>query len=94
MNTLKTEKELLLILRNYINAVVLSKKEEKRNSGLCSAIYWVYVEGFILFEEQKRLMEIIKDNKPRNTSIDGFYFPKGQWDKRCIFLEELIVKYS
>ena len=86
MKKIKSNLELLKKLKLYRNKFDPS-------IGLCSIVKWCKEEGTITSEEYKKIMKLLKVNKPKEIYSAEYWF---HFDgiERGKFLNKLIKKYN
>ncbi len=79
---MRSDLELLTLLLSELNSTVYF-------TGLC---YLVAFNGIYEDAEKDRLLQMIKENKPRHAVTDSYYWVPGEKKHRRAFLENLISK--
>ncbi|HFK5563458.1 TPA: hypothetical protein ACGZ9C_003126 [Elizabethkingia anophelis] len=80
---MKTDKQLLELLIQYF-------EEKGVCEGLCTAAHEMERFDEIDYSEYKRLMSIIKENKPDQILEDGFYFKEFKKEPRIKFINNIL----
>lgn len=96
----RSKKELLeLLLEIYKNSIFKNafkygfKGLFFKKTGLCSAILRLSNQKIITPSEHVRLWIYLHDNRPK-SSVDVYWWPKGEVKPRIKFLEKLIENYE
>ena len=85
-------KELLILLRD--NAKVESTwfgLRKRINSGLCRELNFIAYKDMISPKEQFILFEYMRDNRPKGTIANFYWWEEGLWKPRLKWLNKLIA---
>ena len=80
---MRTDKELLQLLLNYIENVAVCE-------CLSNHLLDLFFDNVISEKERYKVLDILHQNRPNDNS---FFFPYGEKQPRIEFLKKLINKY-